>query len=144
ELERQALRYIDTIDGMGGTLAALGHGYQMREIQEAAFKHQREVEEKQRIIVGVNEYVTEEPPLQNILRVDPQQERLQVERLLKVRRERDNGAVTSALKQLEEVAKGTENTMPAIVECVEAYATVGEISDVLRGVFGEQVHSVVV
>ncbi len=102
------------------------------------------MEEKQRIIVGVNEYVTEEPPLQNILRVDPQQERRQVERLLKVRRERDNGAVTSALKQLEEVARGTENTMPAIVECVEAYATVGEISDVLRSVFGEQVHSVVV
>ena len=144
ELERQALRYIDTIDDMGGTLAALGHGYQMREIQEAAFKHQREVEERQRIIVGVNEYVTDESPLQNVLRVDPAQERLQVERLNRVRQKRDDSAVTSALKRLEEVARGTENTVPAILGCVEAYASVGEISDVLRGVFGEQKHTAVV
>ena len=144
ELERQALRYIDTIDDMGGTLAALGHGYQMREIQEAAFKHQREVEERQRIIVGVNEYVTDESPLQNVLRVDPQQERLQVERLNRVRQKRDDGAVTSALKRLEAVARGTENTVPAILGCVEAYASVGEISDVLRGIFGEQEHTAVV
>ncbi len=144
ELERQALRYIDTIDDMGGTLAALGHGYQMREIQEAAFKHQREVEERRRIIVGVNEYVAEEPPLQNVLRVDPAQERLQVERLNKVRRKRDDGAVKAALKRLEEVARGTENTVPVILECVEAYASIGEISDVLRGVFGEQEHTAVV
>ena len=144
ELERQALRYIDTIDDMGGTLAALGHGYQMGEIQEAAFKHQREVEERQRIIVGVNEYVTDESPLQNVLRVDPQQERLQVERLNRVRQKRDDGAVTSALKRLEAVARGTENTVPAILGCVEAYASVGEISDVLRGIFGEQEHTAVV
>ena len=144
ELERQALRYIDTIDDMGGTLAALGHGYQMREIQEAAFKHQREVEERQRIIVGVNEYVTDESPLQNVLRVDPEQEKLQVERLNRVRQKRDDGSVTSALKRLEEVARGTENTVPAILGCVEAYASVGEISDVLRGIFGEQEHTAVV
>ena len=143
-LQEEAERYIQQIDKAGGALVALEHGYQMREILETAFKHQREVEDKRRIVVGVNEYVTEEPPIQGILRVDPKQERHQVGLLKQVRRERDNGAVESALKRLAEVARGSNNTMPAILECVEAYASIGEVCDVFRGVFGEQEHSTVV
>ena len=144
ELEREALGYMERIDDMGGALSALEQGYQMQEIHEAAFKHQRQVEEKDRIVVGVNEFVTGEPPIQDTLRVDPEQERLQVERLQRLREERDNEAVTAALKRLDEAARGVENTMPAILACVEAYASVGEISDVLRSIFGEQEHTVVV
>lgn len=144
QLEHQALDYIKTIDKMGGTLAALEKGYQVSEIQESAFKHQREVEEKQRITVGVNEYVTEEPPLKNILRVDEREEYLQIKRLQNIKAERDNGTVKSSLDRLKNVANGTENTMPAILECVEAYASIGEISDVLRDTFGEHQHATTV
>jgi methylmalonyl-CoA mutase N-terminal domain/subunit len=141
QLERQALDYIETIDKMGGTLVALEKGYQVSEIQESAFKHQREVEEKQRITVGVNEYVTEEPPLKNILRVDEREEHLQIKRLQSIKTTRDNGTVKSSLDRLKDVANGTENTMPAILECVEAYASIGEISDILRDAFGEHQHA---
>ena len=144
QLERQALNYIETIDKMGGTLAALEKGYQVSEIQESAFKHQREVEEKQRVTVGVNEYVTEEPPLKNILRVDEREEHLQIKRLQKIKAARDNGTVKSSLDRLKDVASSTENTMPAILECVEAYASIGEISDVLRDTFGEHQHATTV
>ncbi|MEE8442901.1 MAG: methylmalonyl-CoA mutase family protein [Dehalococcoidia bacterium] len=143
-LEEAALLYIERIDQMGGAVAALERGYQMLEIQESAFRHQREVEEKKRVVVGVNEYVSEEPPVQGLLRVDPEQARRQVERLRQVRRERDNTAVQTSLKRLDLVAKGPENTMPVILECVEAYASLGEICDVLRGVFGEHGHGAVV
>ncbi len=143
-LEEAALLYIERIDQMGGAVAALERGYQMLEIQESAFRHQREVEEKKRVVVGVNEYVSEEPPVQGLLRVDPEQARRQVERLRQVRRERDNTAVQTSLKRLDLVAKGPENTVPAILECVEAYASLGEICDVLRGVFGEHGHGAVV
>ena len=143
-LQEEAERYIQQIDEAGGALVALEHGYQMREILETAFKHQREVEDKRRIVVGVNEYVTEEPPIQGILRVNPKQERHQVGLLKRVRRERDNGAVESALRRLAEVARGSDNTVPTILECVEAYASIGEICDVFREVFGEQEHATVV
>ena len=143
-LEEEAFKYIERIDQMGGAVDALEHGYQMLEIQESAFRIQQEVEDKRRIIVGVNDYITEEPPLQGLLRIDPEQARRQVERLHQVRQERDNEAVQISLKRLEEVARGTENTMPVILECVEAYASIGEISDVLRGVFGEQEHLAII
>ena len=140
-LEEEASRYIERIDQLGGAVAALEHGYQMQEIQESAYRHQREVEERKRIVVGINEYVSEEPPILELLRVDPEQARRQVERLRTVRRERDNDAVRAGLKRLKEVARGTENTVPVILECVEAYASTGEICDVLRGVFGEHEHA---
>ena len=143
-LEAEALRYIDHIDRMGGAVAALEQGYQMMEIQESAFRHQQEVERKERVIVGVNEYVTEEPHIQGLLRVDPEQARRQVERLQSVRLERDNGMVAASLKRLEDATRSKENTVPAILDSVEAYASVGEISDVLRSVFGEQEHVAVV
>ena len=144
-LEEEATQYIKRMDDIGGALAALESGYQMREIEEAAFKHLREVESKERVVVGVNSYLSEAPePVPPLLRVDREQEQFQVERLQRVRRERDNAAVKAALNRLHEVARGTENTMPAILECVEAYASIGEICDTLRSVFGEQEHRAVV
>ena len=137
-LEAAALRYIEEIDRMGGAVAALKHGYQMREIHESAFKLQSEVEDNTRVIVGVNRYQAEEPPIGKLQTIDPDQTRRQVERVKRVRRERDEAPALAALGRLRDVAKGSANTVPVILECVEAYATVGEIADVLRGVFGEQ------
>ena len=144
QLEEGAWGHIDRIENMGGAVSALQQGYQMQEIHESAFRHQQEVEAKKRIIVGVNEYASEEPPAQGLLQVDPDHVRLQVERLQSVRRERDNAAVQASLARLEAVARGSENTVPAILESVEVYASIGEISDVFRRVFGEQPHEVVV
>jgi methylmalonyl-CoA mutase N-terminal domain/subunit len=137
-LETAALGYIEEIDRMGGAVAALKHGYQMREIHESAFKLQSEVEDDKRVIVGVNRYQTEEPPIGKLQTIDPNQTRRQVERVKRVRRERDEAPALAALARLRDVAISSDNTVPAILECVEAYATVGEIADVLRGVFGEQ------
>ena len=137
-LEEAALRYIEGIDRLGGAVAALEQGYQMREIHESAFKHQREVEEEDRIVVGVNRYHAPTPPIRKLQSIDPEETRKQVERVKRVRNERDNANVEATLGRLREVASGTDNTVPAILECVEAYATVGEIADVFREVFGEQ------
>ena len=123
---------------MGGALAALEDGYQTREIHESAYEHQREVEQNRRTVVGVNRYQTATPPVESIQTIDPAETAKQLDRLARVRHERDAGDVEATLKRLEDVARGAENTMPAVLECVEAYATVGEISDVFRGVFGEQ------
>ena len=137
-LEEEANRYIDRIDAMGGALAALERGYQMREIHESAYRRQREVEQGERVVVGVNRYQGPTPPIEKLQTIRPEETQRQLDRLTKVREERDGAAVRAALNRLRDVAKGTDNTVPAIVECVEAYATVGEISDMLRSVFGEQ------
>ena len=137
-LEEEALRYIEKIDDMGGAVAALDRSYQIREIHDSAYKHQRDVEAGKRIIVGVNRHVTDAPPITGLLKVDPEGTRRQLERLQQLRRDRDGQAVSIALARLEEVARGDGNTVPAILECVESYCTLGEICDVLRGVFGEQ------
>ena len=137
-LEEEANRYIDKIDDMGGAVAALEQGYQAREIHESAYRHQREVESGDRTIVGVNRYVADTPPISGLLRVDPAQVGLQVEGLQRLREERDGRAVTRALSRLEEAARSEENTVPAILECVESYCTLGEICAVFRRVFGEQ------
>ena len=138
EIETQAGRYIDRIDELGGAVAAIEQGFQAREIGEAAYKHQREVEDGDRVIVGVNRYVAEEPPIAGLLRVDRQAARSQVERLHRVRKERDDSQVAAALARLETVARSSDNTVPAILECVESYCTLGEICQVLRNVFGQQ------
>ena len=137
-LEEEATRLIERIEEMGGALAALAEGFQVMEINESAWKYQQEIESQKRVVVGVNQFQSETPPIKGLLRVDPEQEREQIEGLNAVRRERDDEQVKASLRRLEEVAKGAENTMPALVECVEAYASIGEICDVLRGVFGEQ------
>jgi len=137
-LEEEALKYIDEIDGMGGAVPALELSYQTREIHESAYKLQQDVEENRRIVVGVNRYSGPAPPIEKLQHIDPEQTKIQMERVKRVRSGRDNGAAAAALARLNDVAIGTDNTIPHILECVEAYCTVGEIADVFRSVFGEQ------
>ena len=138
DLEERALEYIRRIDDMGGAVAAIEDGFQMREIGDAAYGHRQEVESGERVIVGVNRYVSEEPPVEGLMRVDEEAARQQVARLERLRKERDGGAAQAALGRLEKAARSEDNTVPAILECVEAHCTLGEISGVLRAVFGEQ------
>ena len=138
DLESQALDYINRIDDMGGAVAAIENGFQMREIGDAAYRHRQEVESGDRIIVGVNRYNTEEPPVEGLMRVDEEAARQQIARLERLRRERDGSAAQSALSRLADAARSDANTVPAILECVEAYCTLGEMSGVLREAFGEQ------
>ena len=137
-LEEGAWDYIRRIDDMGGAVASLEQGFQMGEIHQAAFQHQMEVEEGRRTIVGVNKYQSGDAPAGGLLKVDEDAARLQTERLERVRRERDEAAASASLARLEEVARSNENTVEAILECVENYCTLGEICDVFRMVFGEQ------
>ncbi len=137
-LEAATLEYIQRIDRMGGAVAAIEDGFQVQEIADAAFRHQREVDENDRIVVGVNRYVTEAPPISGLLRVDATAAAEQVERLRTLKRERDNMAVQISLARLADAARSDgANTIPPMMECVERYATLGEICDVLRQVFGE-------
>ena len=137
-LEEEAFRHIERIDELGGAVAALEDGYQIREIHESAYRHQREVEREERVVVGVNRYQASTPPIAKVQSIEPEQTQSQLRRLARVHSERDGSKVEASLGRLEEVARGSGNTVPAILECVEAYATVGEIADVFRGVFGEQ------
>ena len=137
-LEEEAFKYIEKIDDMGGAIAALETGFQSREIHEAAYKLQREIESEKRVVVGVNRYPTEPPPVPGLLKVDPELTRQQIEQLQQLRRDRDAGAVNKSLTRLKEVAESDENTVPAILECVESYCTLGEICNVFRDIFGEQ------
>ena len=138
DLESQTMDYINRIDDMGGAVAAIENGFQMREIGDAAYRHRQEVESGDRTIVGVNRYNTEEPPVEGLMRVDEEAARQQIARLERLRRERDGGAAQSALARLSDAARSDANTVPAILECVEAYCTLGEMSGVLREAFGEQ------
>ena len=138
ELEAKALEYIQQIDDMGGSVEGIEQGFQMREIGDAAYKHGQEVESGDRTIVGVNRFATEEVPIEGLLRVNEEAAKTQIGRLEKLRNGRDDGKVKASLERLERVAKTNDNTVPAILECVESYCTLGEISQVFRGVFGEQ------
>ena len=137
-LESEALDYIRRMDDMGGALGALDSGFQISEIHESAYDYQRQVERGDRIVVGVNRYQSPTPPIEQLQTIDPAQTQRQLDRLARVKRDRDDSAMNASLQNLENIARGTDNTMPAILACVEAYATLGEISDVLRGVFGVQ------
>ncbi len=137
EVEGGAAEYLQKIDVMGGMLRAIETGYVQREIQESAYRYQRAIENQDAIVVGVNRFQTEEDSSILTLQIDPALEREQVERLRAVRSRRDASSAESALAKLEEAARSTENLMPRIMECVEAYVTVGEISNRLRAVWGE-------
>ncbi|MCL6644107.1 MAG: methylmalonyl-CoA mutase family protein [Dehalococcoidia bacterium] len=137
-LEAEAREYIAAIDSMGGALAAIEKGFQQKEIQEAAYRYQMQIENKERIIVGVNEFVVAEEEQPELLRVDPSIGQRQVEKLRKLRANRDNAAVERLLDRLEQAARGTENLVPIMVEAVENRVTLGEISHRLRKVWGEQ------
>jgi methylmalonyl-CoA mutase N-terminal domain/subunit len=138
QIEKQASDYIAKIDSLGGAMAAIEQGFQQREIQDASYKYQKMIEKGKQVIIGVNKFVSGYPKITNMLRVNPEVERKQKERLAQVKRERDSAKVGQVLKRLADVARSNENTMPALLECVEAYATVGEMSDMLREVFGTQ------
>ena len=144
QLEEKARDYIEKIDAMGGMLAAIESGYVQREIQEAAYQYQRAVETKDAIVVGVNQFQIAEPDVIPILKIDETVEREQIERLRSVRAKRDAAAWESAISKLREAAAGTENLLPRILECVESYATVGEISNTLRTAWGEYQEAVTV
>ena len=137
ELERMANELIATIDGMGGAPAAIQLGFQQQQIEDSAYRHLGLVESGERIIVGVNANVSDTESPVEVLRLNPDAERRQIERVRRVRAERDEAAVDRALGRLAvAAADATVNTMPAILECVEAYATLGEICDMLRDAFG--------
>jgi methylmalonyl-CoA mutase N-terminal domain/subunit len=138
QIEEKAAEYIQRIDEMGGAVAAIEKGFMQREIMESAYCYQKEVESKKRIIVGVNEFVSEEKTPVKILRIDPEIEKKLIERLKEVKRQRNNVKVKKALDMLRRSAeKENENLMPHIIRAVREYATLGEICDVLREVFGE-------
>ncbi|HYJ45940.1 MAG TPA: methylmalonyl-CoA mutase family protein [Pyrinomonadaceae bacterium] len=144
EIERRAAIYIEKIDAMGGMLRAIEAGYVQREIQDAAYKYQRAVETKEQLVVGLNCFQSSEETTVPLLRVDPQIEQAQVERVRALRDGRDREAAETALARLEEAARGTENLLPRILACVEALVTVGEISHRLRRVWGEYQEAVTV
>ncbi len=137
-IEKEASHYIDKIDSLGGAVAAIEQGFQQREIQESSYRYQKEVEAGQRTIVGLNKFISPYPRIAGLLRVDATQEKKQVNRLARIKKDRDSVRVANALQNLEKVARSNENTMPAILDCVETYATLGEICDVFRKVFGTQ------
>jgi methylmalonyl-CoA mutase N-terminal domain/subunit len=138
DLERRAWEYIEKIDALGGSVRAVEAGYIQREIEEAAYRYQCELEEEKRIVVGVNRFQQAEEQRVAILRVDPELGRRQAAKVAALRDRRENAAVGGALTALEGAARGSENLLPRILAAVEALATLGEISDRLRAVFGEQ------
>jgi methylmalonyl-CoA mutase N-terminal domain/subunit len=137
ELETKANEYLDKIEDMGGAVAAIESGYMQREIQEAAWHYQQEVDRGERVIVGVNKFQLDGEEPKPIFRVNPEVERAQVQRLRAVKAERDDAAVAASLDRLGDAARGDENLLPPIVEAVKAYATMGEMCGVLRQVFGD-------
>src|ERR1043166_7945004 len=137
DLEEEALAYFDTIDRMGGMVAAIEKGYPQREIAESAYKFQQAVEQRDRIIVGVNEYVSDDDEPIWTLYIDESAAERQLARLNELRKSRDNVRVSAALDALKQGARGAANTMPLLIECVRAYATVGEMCDALRQGWGE-------
>jgi methylmalonyl-CoA mutase N-terminal domain/subunit len=136
-IESAALDYIRRIDEMGGALQAIEAGFIQAEIQSAAYEHQREVESGERVIVGVNRFRMDRSGKTPVFRINPEIESAQILSVQAVRSQREPGRWSRCLKELEAAARGAENLMPRILAAAEAYATVGEISDTLRVVFGE-------
>ena len=138
KMEEEAEKYFEEIDRRGGVLACIEQNYFQQEIADAAYRYQQALDSKQRILVGVNEFANPDEKLDiEILKIDPQVEKEQVERVKKLRRERDNIKVSETLENLRRACQGTENLMPRILDCVRAYATEGEIIQTMKEVFGE-------
>ncbi len=137
QLEAAANDYLKEIEALGGTLAAIEVGYQQRQIQEAAYQVQRAIESGSKIVVGMNKFRDEETATPSLQKIDPEGERRQCERVAKVRAERDPAAWEAAMGRLKDCARGQENLLPPMIEAVKAYATVGEVCDRLRAVWGE-------
>ena len=137
QMEAEANDYLQHIAALGGVLPAIEAGFFQLEIVEAAYRYQEEIDSGRRTIVGVNDYVSDQPLAIPILEMDPQGYRRQVDRLCRVRAERDNTAVSACLMRLRDAAQGHANLMYPILDAVHAYATLGEITGVFREVFGE-------
>ncbi|MCH8066529.1 MAG: methylmalonyl-CoA mutase family protein [Chloroflexi bacterium] len=144
QVEAEAQEYIDRIDAMGGALVAIEQGFQQREIQESAFRMQREIEEKRRTVVGVNAYAEDETPMGSLMRVNPIVGEQQRARLEELRSKRDEQAARDRLEMLGEAASGTDNLVPYMIDCVEHDVTLGEICHLLRGLWGEYQGSMVI
>lgn len=136
-IEKAVMEYIEKIDEMGGAVSAIERGYIQKEIEDSAYRYQMEIESKERIIVGLNEFTTEEEPPKDLLKVDPAVGERQKAKLLELRATRDGSRVEASLGALRKAAEGDANLMPFILDAVRAYATLGEICGVLRAVFGE-------
>jgi methylmalonyl-CoA mutase N-terminal domain/subunit len=137
EIERGAAEYIAKIDQVGGAVSAIEKGYIQQEVQESSYRYQREIEAGNRVLVGVNKFQVKEPPVKGLLKVDPRVREVQVKRIAELRATRDPKKAEASLQKLKKVAQGEGNLMVPILECVRGYCTLGEMCDVLRGVFGE-------
>jgi methylmalonyl-CoA mutase N-terminal domain/subunit len=142
-IEERAQAYLDQINAMGGAVRAIELGFPQREIQQSAYQYQQEIEARSRIVVGMNAYTLEDEPVPPLLRIDPDLERQQVARVQALRARRNSAQVKTVLQHLESAARGSENLMPLLIEAVECYATLGEIADTLRAVFGEHQEQIV-
>ncbi len=137
EIERLALKYIERIDAMGGSVAAIEQGFIQDEIATSAYHYQQHIEDGKKVIVGVNKFQTSEEPQINLFRIDDSIRQDQIDRLNKLKASRNNEAVINCLIEIKAAAKGEQNLMPLIISAVEQYATLGEIADAMREVFGE-------
>jgi methylmalonyl-CoA mutase N-terminal domain/subunit len=143
QIEDKAVEYINKIDELGGAARAIEKGYIQKEIQDSAYNYQKEIENGERVVVGMNKFQIKEESPKGLLRVDPAVGELQKKKLEELRKERDNNKVEGALSVLRSAARGSENLMPLILDAVKAYATLGEICGVLREVFGEYEQSII-
>jgi methylmalonyl-CoA mutase N-terminal domain/subunit len=137
EIEKRAIEYIDKIDQLGGSVVAVEKGYIQQEIQDAAYRYQKEIEAGDRVIVGVNRFQTKEAPPKGLLKVNPKVREVQVKRIAELKTSRNSAGVKTSLEELKKTARGDGNLMVPILTCVRANCTLGEICDALRGVFGE-------
>ena len=138
EIEHASEALIEEVLSLGGALQGLEDGLQVKAINESAWTHQKAVETGDRIVVGVNQFQSDSVHIGNLLKIDPNEQVAQIENLRRIKKNRDNKKVQAALKRLHEAASGSVNTIPALIECAESYASLGEMCDVLREVFGEQ------
>jgi methylmalonyl-CoA mutase N-terminal domain/subunit len=136
QIEAEAWRYLEKIDGMGGAVAAIEAGYQQDEIEQAAYAYAKAIDEGEKVIVGVNRYVDDQPEPPEVFPIDPELQRQQAERVRKLRADRDQAAVDAALDDVRAAARGTQNVLPPMKEALRRRATLGEVSDALREVFG--------
>ena len=137
EIESRAREYIKKIDELGGAIGAIEAQYYQSEIAESAYRYQKAIDEKEKLIVGMNSFTGEKEPLTELLKVDDAIRAEQIERLKSVKRSRDGRKLKEGMDELRNAAEGTGNLIPPMLKAVEAYATVGEISDLLREVWGE-------
>ncbi|MPN33726.1 Methylmalonyl-CoA mutase [bioreactor metagenome] len=139
QIEKEAMKIIENIDSMGGSPKAIENGYIQEVIMKSAYKYQQKIENKEKIIVGVNKYISQEQEIKGLLKVDEVAEKTQISKLNKFKQSRDNKKTTAALEKLRTACNTNDNMMPYIIEAVESYATLGEICKVMRDEFGEYV-----